>query len=260
MVQKKITQDDFKTDTVLQLNVSVTIGDSSTKIKPKSWTLNVTTKTDQQVIDYINNFNFTNFLKKVAIAKDATINDFKTQLKQFTQLSSSFGFSFINPANITINKIFKGTTTTEITDNDLKTIGNLNVTVNYKYGSVTAEQKINFTFPIKIYISSKTFTFTAQNIQLATGSVNTSLIAADVTQIINAINTEIHKQLVSAFPIITTTDYVLKRIENTVKIGGNLSVANTSIVFDINANENSTNFFGISNSQEIKVTITNPAP
>lgn len=95
---------------------------------------------------------------------------------------------------------------------------------------------------------------------MATDSVNNSLIAADVTQIINAINTEIHKQLVSAFPIITTTDYVLKGIENTVKIGGNLSVANTSIVFDINANENSTNFFGISNSQEIKVTITNPAP
>lgn len=143
MGQKKITQDDLKTDTVLQLNVSVTIGDSSTKIKPKSWTLNVTTKTDQQVIDYINNFHFTNFLKKVAIAKDATINDFKTQLKQFTQLSSSFGFSFINnPANITINKIFKGTTTTEITDNDLKTIGNLNVTVNYKYGSATAEKKL----------------------------------------------------------------------------------------------------------------------
>lgn len=121
---KKITQDDLKTDTVLQLNVSVTIGDSNTKIKAKSWTLNVTTKTDQQVIDYINKSNFTNFFKKIPIAKDITIDKLKTQLTQVMVYGSgTFGSSFINSDNITINKIFKDTTTTEITDDDLKTIG-----------------------------------------------------------------------------------------------------------------------------------------
>lgn len=123
------------------------------------------------------------------------------------------------------------------------------------------DQKINFTFPIKIDISSKTLTYTAQNIQLAKGSVNTNLIAADVTQITNAITSEIHKQLVKTFPIITTSDYVLEDINNTIKVGADLSVANTSIMFHINTNKNSTNFF-VSNhlNQEIKVTITNPAP
>lgn len=189
---KKITLDDLKTDTVLQLNVSIKIGDSSTKIKAKSWTLNVTTKTDQQVIDYINKINFAIFSKNVPIAKDSTIDKLKTQLPQAIIFSAgTFGISFISPNNITINKIFKNTTTTEITDDDLKTVGILNITANYKYGSVIVEQKIN----------------------------------------------------------------------NTIKVGADLSTANTSIMFYINANKNSTNFF-VSKylSQEIKVTITNPAP
>lgn len=98
---KKITQYDLKTDTVLQLNVSLTIGDSTTKIKPKSWNLNVTTKTDQQIIDYINSINFTKIKNFAVIAKDSTIDNFKklvTQIMAFT--AGSFGFSFINSADI----------------------------------------------------------------------------------------------------------------------------------------------------------------
>lgn len=104
-------------------------------------------------------------------------------------------------------------------------------------------------------------TFTTQNIQLVKVSFNNSLIAADVTQTTNAITAEIHKELVKTFPIITTTDYVLEEINNTVKVGADLSAANTSIMFYINASKDSTNFFlSMPMKQEIKVTITNPAP
>lgn len=257
---RKINSDDLNVNKILQLNVSFTYASNTTKIKANSSILNVITKTPQQVVDYINHFDFTNLNKIGAVEKGISVDDLKNAFSfGIKNELGSFGYSFINNTDITINKIFKGKTTIELVDADLATLSNLNITVVYKYNLITDEQKINFTVPIKILVHDgpKGINFDQQTIKLPAGSSHDKLIAADVTEITNAITTEVQKQLIVKFPDITTTDYFVTGIDDTIKVGANLSKPATDVIFSILVKPSSTNYFGFILNQTIQVTITN---
>jgi len=252
-----LAENDLKDDAVLSLELTFTY-DNKEGVKASSSQLNVTTKTDQAIVDYINGYNFSKFTSKISITVGTDLELFQFLISKEGSLSAIIfmgSFSvFIDKVSFHINTIKKGNA--ELTQADLNKAGTLGITVNYKYKAIE-NQSFNFNVNIsKIDISEvKVIYPTNLPITLPDTSKN-HLTEEAVDKIKTAITTAIQTALAKATDdLITTTDYEVTGIESTVKKGADFT-NQTPVTFTIIAKSDSPKFTGKLDKQSIKVTVT----
>lgn len=163
-----------------------------------------------------------------------------------------------DPENdLIINSIKKGND--NVTQNDLNTIGDLNLTIICQYkglGDITLNIKLtNNKLDISLLTS---IIFRPVSVDLDTAT-NNSLTSNDVTKITESIKNEISEdisKIQNNFPK-EGTNYTISGIGDTVKVGADFSTPQT-ITFNINSVPESKFMTGSLNNLKIKVTATNP--
>jgi len=247
--------DDLVSDTVLSLELAFTYVGKD--VEAASSTLDITTKSDQEIDNYISGYDFNkDLLKSPPAPVRLTVANFQGVIKNWLLSPSTFGsFStFINTASFIINSddIKKGNV--DLSQDDLNKPGTLGITVNYKYAEID-KQSISFNVNIKIYISKATVTYEELTIPLP-DKTKAKLSELAVTTIKTAITTAIQTVLAKATDdLITTTDYEVTGIETIVKKGADFT-NQTPVTFTIIVKSDSPKFTGKLDKQTIKVTVT----
>jgi len=256
---KVLVQGDLVSDTVLPLKVTFTYNGESTEAA--SSTLNVTTKTDQAIVDYINGYNFSKVMTKTPIPVGTSVADL-IKKDWILRIMGSFS-GLIDDTSFKINSIKNGNA--ELKQEDLNKVGTLDLTFNYQYQAIN-NQNISFKVNIsKIDISELVVTqYPDLPITLPDRSKNNLSLKA-VTTIKKAITDQIQTALVWAtfsekvidFEVsITTTDYEVTGIETTVQEGADFS-SPKEIIYNIIAKSDSFQFTGKLENQKITVKVTN---
>jgi len=255
--KEALKTDDLVSDTVLPLKVTFTYDGKD--VEAASSTLNVTTKTVQEIVNFINGYNFNKFWSKSPLPLGITVNVFQKNMKNLLLSSFFYGsfWTFINTKSFIINTddVKKGDVA--LSQDDLNKLGTIGITVNYKYGEIDQE-RISFNVNIKIDISKAKVTYEELPITLPDISKN-NLTEAAVdkikTAITKAIQAALTKVKVPDLSTIATTDYTVSGIESTVKKGADFTNQIT-VTFTIIAKSDSAKFGDKLVDQKIKITVS----
>jgi len=148
-----LTVDNLKDDDILSLTVIFnykSVETVTTTVNVASSILNVTTKSERDIVNYINNYNFSKFTPKLLlIPVGKTVPEFTEIIQKWLVSSDALGsFSTFITEPFTIDSTKKGNGNDALSQEDLNKPGTLGITINYKYGAIKKEQSITLNITI----------------------------------------------------------------------------------------------------------------